>query len=371
MHITVKEIHSKKDIREFIKFPHKLYKDNSNYVPVLDSDQYTSLTKSPSLEYCRIRMWLAFSPEGEIVGRIAAIMNPRVNEYQETKRIRFGWFDFVDDIEVSGALLRKVEEWGREEGMSEIHGPLAYNTWGRQGMLTEGFENTPPANCLYNYAYYPKHIETLNYSKQVEWIQIKITANVGVPDKLKRLNDLLLKKYNLRIMEIKEFKRDKDLLMDFFRSYNESFRNIDNFVPLTVPEILKIGKDYMGMLDPDLTCIVVDQNRRVAAFAVCFPSLSEPLKKAKGSLWPFGWYYLMKGLKKYRSIDLMLLGAAPEWQNKGISSIIHTYLATRFKELSIDYAITNPQAEDNSVYKVWESYEHVPYMRRRCYIKNL
>ncbi len=371
MQAEIKEITSLKDIRKFIKFPHKLYKNNSSYVPVLDADELETLTKSPSLEYCRIRMWLAYSPKGEIVGRIAAIMNPRVNEFQSTNRIRFGWFDFIDDIDVANALLEKAEEWGREEGMTQIHGPLGYNTWGRQGMLVEGFENTPPSNCLYNYSYYPLIMDRLEYGKQVDWIQIKITANVGVPDKLRRLNELLLQKYKLRIMPLDEFKKEKHLLMEFFKSYNESFRNIDNFVPLTEPEVIKIGKDYIPMLNPELTCILVDETKSVAAFAICFPNMTEPLKKAGGKIFPFGWYHLMKGMKKFDSIDLMLLGAAPQWQNKGISSIIHTYLATRFKHLDLKYAITNPQAKDNSVVKVWDSYEHVPFMRRRCYIKNL
>jgi GNAT superfamily N-acetyltransferase len=371
MQIEVKEIHSLADIKKFVKFPHKLYKNNSSYVPVLDSGELNTLTKSPSLDYCKIRMWLAYSSEGEIVGRVAGILNPRVNEFQGTSRIRFGWFDFVEDPEVARALLNKVEEWGREENMAEIHGPLGYNTWNRQGILIEGFENTPPSNCLYNYPYYPQFMNELNFSKQVDWIQIKLIANVGVPEKLKRLNELLLKKYNLKVLDVKRFKNNEKMLLDFFKSYNESFREIDNFAPLTVAEVQKIGREYIPMLKPELTCILVDENNSIAAFAVCFPSLSEALKKAKGRLYPFGFRHLLRSFRKYDSIDLMLLGAAPEWQNKGISSIIHTYLATRFKELNLKYAITNPQAEDNSVYKVWEMYEHEPFMKRRCYIKSL
>ncbi len=371
MQIEIREAKTSSQIKKFVRFPHKLYKDSKQYVPVLDSDEIETLTNSPSLEYCRIKMWLAYSLDNKIVGRIAGILNPRANDFQQYKRVRFGWFDFIDDLEIAKALLSKVVEWGKAEGMTEIHGPLGYNTWNRQGMLIEGFENTPPSNCLYNYEYYPKIMDKLGYSKQVDWIQIKITANVGVPDKLKRINELLIEKYNLKVLDLKELKSIDNLIEGFFKSYNQSFKRIENFAPLTPKEIQYIGKAYFPKLRPELTSIVADENGDIAAFGICFPNLSESFKKANGRLFPFGWYHLMRGFKKYDSIDLMMMGAAPEWQKKGISSVLHTYLATIFKELDIKYAITNPQAEDNSATKVWERYEHFPFMRRRCYIQNI
>jgi GNAT superfamily N-acetyltransferase/uncharacterized protein YnzC (UPF0291/DUF896 family) len=371
MNFAIKEISTSKEIKEFVKFPHKLYKSSKQYVPVLDSDEIRVLTNSPSLEYAKIKLWVAVASNGEIVGRIAGIYNPRSNEYHNQKRIRFGWFDHIDSREVAGALLESVEEWGREIGMEQIHGPLGFNTWNRQGTLTEGFENTPPVNCLYNYPYYSQILEELGFEKQVEWIQIKLRADGGVPDKLKRINQLLLEKHKLRILDVEELKRDPKFLNNFFKSYNQSFRDIDNFIPLTESEVRKIAKDYIPKLRKELTCIIVDQQDNIAAFGVCFPNLSKSFQKAGGKLFPFGIFHILREFKNYDTIDLMILGAAPEWQNKGISSIYHTFIATNLERGTIKYAITNPQAEDNSAYKVWDRYGYEPYMRRKCFIKDI
>ena len=170
MGFNIKEVMTSGEIKRFIKFPHKLYRNNKQYVPVLDSDEYKTLTASPSLEYCKIRMWVAVSDSGEIIGRIAGIYNPRSNEFQNEQRVRFGWFDFIDDKSVAKALLEKVSEWGKDLGMKEMHGPLGYNTWNRQGMLTEGFENLPPVNCLYNFPYYSTIMDQLGMEKQFDWV---------------------------------------------------------------------------------------------------------------------------------------------------------------------------------------------------------
>ncbi len=374
MKFSIKEINSPYDIKKFIKFPHKLYKKCDQYVPVLDSDEYKILTQSPSLEYCKIKMWLALSDTNDVVGRVAAIYNPRSNEYHNQKRVRFGWLDFIDDYDVLKSLIDKVEDWSKELGMSEIHGPLGYNTWNRQGMLIEGFENTPPINCLYNYSYYPQLMDRVGFEKQVDWVQVKIKANVGVPDKIKRINQLLLEKYKLRVIDLKEFKDPKKretFIDNFFKNYNFAFKDIDNFVPLTKKEIDTIANEYFPKLKEELTCIIADENDNIAAFGICFPNLSTSFKKAKGKLFPFGLFHILREFKRYDTIDLMILGSSEEWQNKGISSIYHTHLATNLSKSNIQYAISNPQAENNSAYKVWSRYGFEPYMRRRCYIKSI
>jgi GNAT superfamily N-acetyltransferase len=371
MGFSVKEVVTPSEIKKFIKFPHKLYKSSEQYVPVLDSDEYKVLTASPSLEYCKLKMWVAVSDNGEIVGRIAGIYNPRSNDFHNEKRVRFGWFDFVNDKDVAQALLDKVAEWGSEMGMEQMHGPLGYNTWNRQGMLTDGFENTPPVNCLYNYSYYPEIMEQLGMEKQIDWVQVKLKADVGVPDKIRRINQMLLDKYKLKILDIKKMKDYSKFVDSFFRSYNESFKEIDNFVPLTRSEVEQIAREYFPKLREELTCIIVDKDENIAAFGICFPNLSSSFKKAGGKLFPFGLLHIMREFRKYDTIDLMILGAAPEWQNKGISSIYHTHIATNLERGRIKYAITNPQAENNSAYKVWDRYGYEPYMRRRCYIKNI
>ncbi len=372
MQFKVVEIFSKRDIKSFIKFPHKLYRESREYVPVLDSNEFKILTKSASLDHSQLRMWLAYSYSGEIIGRIAGIINHNSNSYHNEKRVRFGWFDFIDEGVVAEALIEKVVEWGRELGMEEIHGPLGFNTWNRQGMMVDGFENRPPINCLYNYHYYPQIMERLQFQKQLDWVQLKIRADRGVPEKLYKINQLLLEKHNLRVLPLKELKSSKRYIDSFFESYNDSFSKIDNFVPLNSKEIEEIKEEYIPKLKERLTSIVVDSDDEIAAFGVTFPNLSNSFRKAGGRLFPFGLFYILHEMKNYKTVDLMLLGSSPKWRNSGISSIYHSTLAKYFKEDGVEWGITNPQEENNSSTKVWERYGGVEhYMRRRCYIKKI
>ena len=373
MQVTVKEVKGKKELKAFYQFQNRLYEGCPQYVPSLDADQMSTLTEDPALEYCTRKMWLAYKGE-RIVGRIQAIVNPRYNEFYSLKRVRFGWFDFEEDIEIARALLNTAKEWGREQGMNQIHGPLFYNTLGKQGMLVEGFENTPPYNCIYNYPYYVEFMEQLGFEKEVDWIQYKLNGSQGAPEKLQRLSDILMRKYKLRLLDLKKVKGKlkKELIEKFFKVYNECFKSVPNFIPLTSKEIEKTGNAYFSMLKPELTCMVVDENNDIAAFGLCFPSLSEALKKAKGSLFPFGWYHILKAYRKYDTIDLMMVGSSPAWAQKGLSAIFHNKLAADSKERNIQICITNPQIDTNiAAVKVWESYDKEPFMRRRCWIAQL
>lgn len=373
MQIVVKEVANNKEFKAFYQFQNKLYKDCEAYVPTLDIDQKSSLQNDPALKYCKRKLFLAYKGD-KVVGRVQAIINPRYNEHYNRKRLRFGWFDFEDDVNIAKALLDAAQKWGKEQGMEQMHGPLAYNTLGRQGMLVEGFGNTPPTNCLYNHPYYVTAMEELGFEKEVDWLQYKLKASQGVPEKLHRISDMLMKRYNLRILDIKTIKGEfkERLVKRFFNIYNESFSTVPNFIPFTEEEMVKTGNTYFKLLREELTCLVLDENDDIAAFGLCFPSLSEAFKKAKGKLFPFGWYHILKGYRKYNTIDLMLIGSNPHWASKGLSAIYHNHLATSFKVHDIDVAITNPQVDDNvAAIKVWESYDHEPYMRRRCWIKEI
>ncbi len=373
MQVAVKEVSGKKDLKAFYQFQNKLYKGCRQYVPSLDADQKNTLTNDPALDYCTRKMWLAYKGD-KVVGRIQGIINPRYNEFYNLKRIRFGWFDFEEDINIAKALLDTAMEWGREHGMTQVHGPLFYNTLGKQGMLVEGFEHTPPYNCLYNYPYYVEYMEKLGFVKETDWIQFRLNGSQGAPEKLRRMADILMKRYNLRLLNLKEIKGDlkKELIAKFFAIYNECFKAVHNFIPLTPKEIEKTGNAYFSLLKPELTCMVVDENNDIAAFGLCFPSLSEALKKANGSLFPFGWYHILKAYRKYDTIDLMMVGSNPAWAQRGLSAIYHNNLAASFQKLKLKYAITNPQIDTNiAAVKVWESYDTEPFMRRRCWIKEL
>jgi len=370
MDILIKEVTNKRELRHFVDFPVKLYKENKYYVPALRIDEIKSLSSSPSLAYCSMKLWLAYK-DGRIVGRIAGIVNPRANELYQQTRVRFGWFDFVEDIEVARVLLDQVAEWGKSFGMSQIHGPLGFNTWSRQGMLISGFEEIPPVNCLYNYSYYPRMMEQLGFVKENDWLQYEMNASQNIPEKVKRINKLILEKYNLRIFDFKNKKLMEHLTEKFFATYNESFKSVHNFIPLTDNEIKHGASSYIRMIRKELTCFVLDKDDNIIAFAICFPSLSKGFQKAKGRLFPFGWFHILKAFFWYDSIDLMLNGAHPDWQKKGLSSIYHVHLNETFIKRKIKIGISNPQVDTNVAVNVWGEYENREFMRRRCYIKDM
>ncbi|MCL2501653.1 MAG: N-acetyltransferase [Bacteroidales bacterium] len=369
MDIQIKEVIDRRDLRRFVDFPAQLYKDNKYYVPALRIDEMKTLSGSPSLAYCSMKLWLAYK-NGQIAGRIAGIVNPRANDLYNHTRIRFGWFDFIDDIAVAKALLHQVETWGKSMGMTTMHGPLGFNTWNRQGMLIEGFDKIPPINCLYNHPYYFRIMEELGFEKELDWMQYEMNASQDIPDKVKRINELILEKYNLRIFDFKNKKILKQLAGKFFETYNESFKSVHNFIPLTVDEINSGASLYLRMIRKELTCFVLDPQDNIVAFAICFPSLSKGFQKAKGRLFPFGWFHILKAYFFYDSIDLMLNGAHPSWQKKGLSSIYHVYLNDAFIKRKIKIGISNPQVETNVAVNVWSEYDNKKFMRRRCYIKS-
>jgi len=370
MDIQIKEVNSKREMRKFILFPEKLYRGNKYYVPALRMDEKKSLTKSPSLAYCSLKLWLAYKG-GKVVGRIAGIVNPRANELYCQTRVRFGWFDFIEDVEVAKALLDQVAVWGKSMGMNQLHGPLGYNTWSRQGMLTYGFEEIPPINCLYNYPYYPQIMEQLGFEKENDWVQYEMNASQEVPEKVKRINKLIMEKFDLKIFDFKDKRLKKHLTQKFFDTYNESFKSVHNFIPLTDEEIKLGAASYLRMIKKELTCFVLDAEHNIVAFAICFPTLSKGFQKAKGKLFPLGWFHILKSFFWYDSIDLMLNGAHPDWQKRGLSSIYHVYLNEGFIKRKIKIGISNPQVDTNVAANVWGAYDNREFMRRRCYIKEI
>lgn len=370
---TVKEIVDRRGLRRFIQFPIDLYKGCRQYVPALNGDQIHSLTDAPSRRYCDLKLWVVEDSKGKVVGRIAGMINPRYNERYSTKRARFGWFDMIEDFEVAKLLIDTAVAWAKSKGMNEIHGPLYYNTMGKQGMLVEGFDGTPPFNCLYNFPYYSQYVERLGFVKECDWIQYKVRANQGLPERMEQICERMMSRYNLHVADINKLKKDKELIAKFFEMYNRSFDNVYNFVPFDDMEKAEEAKQSIALLSPETNCILMDDEGDIAAFGICFPSISEALKKARGRLLPCGWYHLLKAFRpKHISVlDLMIMGNAPKYQNTGVSVIVHKILSDNFRRLNIDYAITNPQIETNTAVNVWDRYEHEPFMRRRCYIKSI
>lgn len=368
---NIVEVKDKKNLKRFIKFPDELYKDCKQYVPALHSDQVYSLTKDPALDYCSHKLWMVLDGD-KVVGRICAMINPRYNELYGKKRARFGWFDTINDIEVARLLIGTAEDWARENGMNEVHGPLYYNTLGKQGMLVEGFENIPPFNCLYNFAYYNDLVTALGYEKECDWLQYKMDACQGVQEKMTRIAGMLKERYNLHEGSLNKLKKDKEMVKYFFKVYNESFAAaVYNFIPFTEKEIAHEAKVSIPFVNDKVSSIVLDENNELVAFGIAFPNMSKALQKAKGHLFPFGWYHLLKAMHNYEAVDLMLNGAVPQWQNKGVSAIYHCAMSDKYQKARTRVAISNPQIETNSAVNVWGKYEHELFMRRRCYVKTL
>ncbi len=367
----VQEVKTRADLLRFVRFPDMLYKDCAQYVPALHSDQVRTLTKAAPLSYCRHRMWLVLD-ENKVVGRICAVINPRYNELYGKKRVRFGWFDCIKDIEVARLLISTAEAWAREQGMTEIHGPLYYNTMGKQGMLCEGYENIPPFNCLYNFPYYNDFMKELGFEKECDWVQYKMVANHGVPEKARRVAKLVMERYNLHLGSLDKLKKDPEQVRKFFKMYNDSFsQTVHNFIPLTDAEIEEEAKSVMPYISDKASSILLDDKGELVAFGISFPSISKALQKARGHLFPFGWFYLLRALNNYETTDLMVNGATPEWQNKGVSAVYYKEMADKAVRIGNRWAISNPQIESNSAVNIWNSYEHEPFMRRRCYIKKI
>lgn len=371
--MRIVEVTTRKQLKEFVRFPDRLYRDCPQYVPALHRDQIRSLTSCAPLEYCTRSLWLAIGDDGKTAGRICAMINPRYNELYGKKCCRFGWFDTVEDFEVAKALIDVALEWASRNGMTQIHGPLYYNTLGKQGMLVEGFGNVPQFNTIYNYPYYPEFLERMGFVKECDWVQY-VMKGTQIPERLYRISDRLRERYELHTAEIRKLVRDKEKVQAFLQMYSDSFYgNVYNFIPFTDAEKEELARESLSMISDRCSTVLVDKDGEVAAFGICFPSVSRALQKARGSLFPFGWIYLLKALYgRNDTMDMLLNGAAPKWQGKGLNALLHCIGSAKYARIGAEYFISNPQIETNSAAKVWEGYESSsPFMRRRCYIKNI
>jgi len=369
--IIIKEVTTKKEFNAFFNFPYTLFKDDPYWVSPMLGDEKSTFNpeKNPAFEFCKSKMFLAYQ-ENKIVGRVAAIINPKVNEVWEQKRIRFGWLDFIDDKEVAQQLLHAVEDWGKQEGMTEMVGPQGFCNMDRAGMVVYGFNVETPGTCNYNPEYYPIFLEELGFQKEVDTIQYELPATQPIPEKVLKINNLIKEKYKLKVVEkISKKELAEKYAVKFFETLNKAYIGLFGFVPLTPAQIRYYVKQYFPFLNLKLLCFVVDENDDIVGFGVSLPSLSKALKKCKGKLLPFGWFYLLKALNNYKKIDLLLTGVTPEWQNKGVHSLYHAVLNNNYIDLGVETAITNPQLESNEAHRIWLKYNSKILIRRRIYVR--
>lgn len=376
MAITVRPVSGKKEMKQFVKFRIDLYKDSPYAIPPLYMDDLTTLDpkKNPAFEFCEAQCFMAFDGDRP-VGRICAMINHRANDIWKTKSGRFGFVDFIDNPEVSKALFTAAEAWAKSKGMHHIHGPLGFTDLDQEGMLVEGYDQIGTMATIYNYPYYVNHIEQLGFVKDAEWVEYKIFIPKSIPEKHKRISEIVMKKYNLTILK---YKSPSKLIKEgygqkLFDLVNSSYAHLYGFTPLTQKQIDYYIKMYISMLNPDFLTLIVDENGDLVGMGVAMPSLSVALQKAQGKLFPFGFIHLLKALKlKNPVIDLLLIAVRQDYQNKGVNALMFYDLIPHFNEAGIAYAESNPELlENEKVLSQWEYFENVNHKRRRAYIKDL
>ncbi len=374
MGVTIEEVSSRRALKEFVAFPDRLYANNPYRVPPLRFAEISTLSrdKNPAFEFCDVKLWLA-RRDGKTVGRVAGIINNRYIEKWGNKYARFGWIDFVDDREVSGALLNTLETWARERGMQAVHGPLGFTDLDQEGMLVEGFEELGTLATIYNHPYYPVHMEHYGYRKDVDWVEYEVRApQLEDIDKLRRMAEVVTRRNKLTTVKLKKQKDILPYAKGVFSVLNEAFEGLYGVVSLTDKQIDYYIKQYLGFVRPDYISIVLDEAGKVAAFAITLPSLSLALQKAKGRLFPFGIFHILKAMKKNDTVDLCLIGVRPDLQGKGVNAVVMWELTDILLSHNIVKAETNHELESNDrVQNQWKLYEHRQHKRRRCFIKPL
>ena len=375
--IEIRPVTTRQELQQFVQFYYDLYRGNDYAVPYLYSEEMSSLRhdKNTSFECCESQYFMAIK-DGKMVGRVAAIINHRANERWDRKQVRFSWFDFIDDPEVSAALLKTVEDWGRSKGMTEITGPIGFIDTDREGMLVDGFDKLSTMYINYNYPYYPQHMEQIEgYEKANDWVELRVKVPEVVPDKFAKITEMVRKRYGLRVHK---FSR-KELINDgwgkrIFDLLNETYKDLYGFSQLSDHQIDQLVNDYIKIADLNLVTGVMDGDKLVG-FGITFPSFSRALQKTRdGRYLPFGWWHLLKILKWHKTdtVDLLLIGVLPEYRSKGANALIFDDLIRQFQAYGFDWAETGPQMETNEgVLSQWQYLESEQIRRHRCYKKDL
>ncbi|MCF7952968.1 MAG: N-acetyltransferase [Spirochaetales bacterium] len=372
MPVSIKRAASKQDLKKFITFPSSLYKDTPYWVPPLISSELATLSKSknPAFEHCEAEYWLAYR-DSVPVGRIAGIINHKANEKWNTQLARFSWVDFIDDSEVTEALFNQVETWAKEKHMLGIHGPLGFTNLDKEGMLIEGFDEPGTLPMIYNYPYYPKRVTELGYTKDADWIEFEIRTPQEMPKKIQRVTDLVLKRTDCRLLDIHDTKKIADTYGHaIFRLMERAYQGLYGTVPLSDKQIDAYIQQYVNILDPRFTKLLVDAKGRLTAFGIAMPSLTEALRKAKGHLFPFGWIHIKRALKHPKKIDLYLVAVDPDYQNRGLNAVIMSEITRNAMENGVEAAESSGELEDNTkVQQLWRNYDTRQHKRRRSFIK--
>ncbi len=381
--ISIKRVSTKSELKDFVRFNYELYKDCPYAVPDFLEDTLNTFDakSNAAFEFCDAEFFIAYR-QGKIVGKVVAIINNRANEKWNTKTVRFGWIDFVDDREVSGMLLKAVEDWGKERGMTEIAGPFGFTDLDPEGMLFEGYNKLGSMYTIYNYPYYNDHMQALGFEEDAVWVDrtISIPSAEGEhsanQQKFFRVAKLVQDRYGFSVCKCKSRKelRDSDYILNLFEIINTAYQNLHGYSNMTPRQMNDYVKQYQSLLDPELISIVNNKEGQPIAVGVCMPNLSKAAKKAKSRLWPFGWWHMLMGLyfKRSKTIDLLLIGALPEYQDTGCISLLFADMIPTAQKRGFRIAECCPQLEtNNKALSIWRSLDTEVTKRRHTWKKSI
>jgi GNAT superfamily N-acetyltransferase len=371
--VTLKEATSKADLKKFVKFPFSLYKDSPYWVPPIINDELESFdkTKNPAFKNAEARFFLAYK-NNEIVGRIAAIANWIEINQQQVKKMRFGWFDFIDDTEVSETLLKKVESIGFGHDLEFMEGPVGFSNLDKVGVLIEGFEALGTMITWYNHPYYQKHYERLGFIKEKEYMENRFPFSNAHPKFFVKANELVKRRYGVKAVSYTKTKEVMAMADNMFDLFNETYSSLSSFVPITEVQKAYFKKKYISFINPEYIKFILDKNDKLIAFGIVMPSFSRALQKAKGKLFPTGIFHLLRAKKSSKDVIFYLIGVHPEYQNKGVTAVIFNEYYETFSAKKIENCIRTPELEDNiAIKQIWKHFDPEIYKRRRTYRKDL
>ena len=367
--IIVKQVVTKNDLEDFIKFPMDLYKNNPNYVPSLINEEKNIWNKkeNPALHYSLAKQFLAYK-NGKIAGRIAVIINQKEEKELGIRKVRFGWLDFIDDEDVSKALIDEAIKFAKENKIDKIEGPMGFTNLDKAGMLTMGFDKLATMIGLYNDEYYPRHLEKLGLTKEKEWVEFEINFPEVLPEKVVKFSSLIAEKYKLKVIDFKSKQEILPLVDPMFKLLDETYKHLSTYTPITEEQIKTYKEKYFPFIDKNYIICITDDKDELVSFAITMPSYSRALQKSKGKLFPFGWWHFLQAGKKNDRANFYLIGIHPDYQRRGVTAIIFKEIFERFRKMGIQYAETNPELEENkNVQLLWQDYNPVNHKRRRTY----
>ncbi|WP_100076704.1 GNAT family N-acetyltransferase [Chryseobacterium camelliae] len=367
--VSVVEVKTADQLKKFVHFPMDLYKDNPYYVPSFINDEINiwNAAENPALAYSEARQFLAYR-DNSIVGRIAVIINHKEEKELGIRKVRFGWIDFIDDEEVSAALIHTATDYAREKGIDTIEGPMGFTNLDKAGMLTMGFDRLATMIGIYNHDYYPKHLEKLGLTKEKEWVEFELIFPEVLPEKIVKFNELIAQKYKLKVLRFKNKEEIIRYVDPMFDLLDETYKHLSTYTPISDEQRKTYKEKYFKLIDKDFIVCIADAQDNLVSFAITMPSYSKALQKSKGRLLPFGWWHFLRAGKKNDRANFYLIGIHPDYQRRGVTSMIFKEIFDTFKKKGVRFLETNPELEENkSIQVLWQDYNPVNHKRRRTY----